>query len=469
MIIMLINKTMTTLQRLLFVIFIISTTITTVLPHYTTTHALSPTPIDASGWPDRFPAKEHCSKCGLCEVANLVPYVTEACPFLGDGMSRIDAMEQSVHGRRRQTDSDEVRWGVLHQPMVLARSHIQQAQWTGCVTTIALAMLEQGHVDAVVCIGGSFANPQPLLAKTRDQVLQGRGVKPALAPSLAVLDQVCQDPSITRLLFCGVGCAVQAFRAIQHTLQLEQVYVLGTNCADNSPTPQAAQAFVQDGVGVMQLSSTVMGYEFAQDFRVHIKTTDQDYLTKPYFSLPGTLAKTSIAPSCLTCMDYTNALADVVVGYMGAPLEGRMTDSWQTLSIRNDRGAFMVQKAGLTIQGPATGKGPHETLTLATVRSDGVVKSLLGEEVSKQGMPDWSGHLVASVLTRLGPKGVAFARYSVDYHLLRNYLYVLHEWGDRRAHQHMPTYARQIVKHYQDTDAGFRELCQRVLVTSQKQ
>ena len=57
--------------------------------------------------------------------------------------------------------------------------------------------------------------PVPFLARTRDGVLLGRGVKPSLAPSLSVLDAVRADPSIRRLLFCGVGCAVHALRSLR--------------------------------------------------------------------------------------------------------------------------------------------------------------------------------------------------------------------------------------------------------------
>ena len=96
----------------------------------------------------------------------------------------------------------------------------------------------------------------------------------ALAPSLRVLDEIQKDTSITRLLFCGVGCAVQAFRAVQSQLGLDEVYVIGTNCADNSPTPKAAQNFLVDGVGIdPKILDTIQGYEFMQDFQVHVKST----------------------------------------------------------------------------------------------------------------------------------------------------------------------------------------------------
>lgn len=177
-------------------------------------------PIDGAYWPDRFPAKEHCSRCGLCETT-FVSKVTDACAFLGDGMGRIHSLEEKVHGRTRKifdmfVDSevaDEGRFGVLYEPVKMAQGVEKDAQWTGCVTGIALSMLESNMVDAVVCIASqadeTWASPEPILARSSEDVLRGRGVKPALAPSLKVLDDVKSDPTIKRLLFCGVGCAVQ--------------------------------------------------------------------------------------------------------------------------------------------------------------------------------------------------------------------------------------------------------------------
>ena len=249
----------------------------------TNSKSSGPVPIPHSAWPDRFPAKEHCSRCGLCETT-FVSEVTSSCAFIGDGMSRIDHMEEKVHGRRRKLNdeadsADELRFGVHEEPMMLAKGSVIGAQWTGVVTSIAISMLEANAVDAVVCIANesdanetkddddkvknvSWSEPRPIIARNVEQVLKGKGVKPALAPSLAVLDEIKSDPSIKRLLFCGVGCAVQAFRAVQDKLGLDEVFVLGTNCADNSPTPEAARSFIEKGTKLDP--SSVQGYEFMQ-------------------------------------------------------------------------------------------------------------------------------------------------------------------------------------------------------------
>ncbi|KAH7833459.1 hypothetical protein Vadar_006591 [Vaccinium darrowii] len=44
-----------------------------------------------------YPAKDHCSKCGLCDTY-YIAHVKNACAFLGDGMSRIEGLEPVVHG-----------------------------------------------------------------------------------------------------------------------------------------------------------------------------------------------------------------------------------------------------------------------------------------------------------------------------------------------------------------------------------
>ena len=468
-------------------------------PYTSLVSGYSPQPIDGANWPDRFPAKEHCSRCGLCETT-FVAKVEESCAFLGDGMSRMDTAEERIHGRARDVSSmvwktsnndnkndddnksngqdpapslaEEARFGVLERPVQLAKGvGISGAQWTGCVTAIALSALESGLVDGVVCIAGgndgSWSSSEPILAKTREDVLRGRGVKPALAPSLRVLDEIKNDPDVKRLLFCGVGCAVQAFRAVQDDLGLESVFVVGTNCADNSPTPQAAEDFIRSGVGLSENKldgASVQGYEFMQDFRVHVKTDNGPYVKKPYFTLPGTIAEASIAPSCLACFDYTNGLADVVVGYMGAPLGGnqRMDAAPQTLTVRNDRGAMLVDtaigKARLELLGDATGTGSHEAFATATVNSDSIVLKMIGGKIPEKGMPGWIAEIMATVMTTVGPKGVNFARYSIDYHILRNYLHVLDCWGEQRTKEHLPQYAWEIVKHYLDTDDGFRSI-----------
>jgi coenzyme F420-reducing hydrogenase beta subunit len=466
---------------------LLSTTTTLLLllrhPHGSTAALSSPpTPITD---PRKFPAGTHCSRCGLCETSYVVN-VMDACAFLPHlGMQRLDELEYLVHGRSRKRlldddNDDEARFGVLYRPIQLAmgRPIVPKAQWTGVVTSIATAMLEAGKVDAVMCVAASDDDkdgsrslvPRPILARTVADIYRARGVKPSLAPSLNVLDELQHaDPPIRRLLFCGVGCAVQAFRTIEKDLQLEQVYVLGTNCADNSPTPKAAAQFLQYGVGIEESDlSTVAGYEFMQDYRVHVKLREEAnvtrYVKRPYFSLPPAIAETAIAKSCLTCMDYTNGLADVVVGYMGAPLlSSSMDRSYQTLTVRNRRGAFMVDLAQtrLEIRPEQAGRSGRFVAGLvgATLTSDALVNQMVGSAPPppNNGMPVWIGEILATILTQTGPKGLNFAKYSIDYHILRNYFYILHQ-STSKQDVTVPSFSQSIIDHYLSTDPNLARL-----------
>jgi 7-hydroxymethyl chlorophyll a reductase len=51
---------------------------------------------------------------------------------------------------------------------------------------------------------------------------------------------------------------------------------------------------------------------------VHLKHADGETEKVPYFCLPANNLKDVIAPSCYSCFDYVNGLADLVVGYMGS-------------------------------------------------------------------------------------------------------------------------------------------------------
>ena len=52
-----------------------------------------------------------------------------------------------------------------------------------------------------------------------------------------------------------------------------------------------------------------------------------------------------IEKSFLSCFDYANRLADVVVGHMAAPMDQSMTDSMQSITMRNKLGEDMIENA----------------------------------------------------------------------------------------------------------------------------
>ena len=67
--------------------------------------------------------------------------------------------------------------------------------------------------------------------------------------------------------------------------------------------------------------------------------------------------------------------------------------------------------------------------------------------------PRWVGEILARVLQWVGPRGLEFGRYSIEYHYIRNWLYAVRHMGLSRAERHTPAFARKIIADY-DADGA---------------
>ncbi|MEH2303723.1 Coenzyme F420 hydrogenase/dehydrogenase, beta subunit C-terminal domain [Nostoc sp.] len=376
----------------------------------------------------RRPAKELCSECGLCDTY-YIHYVKEACAFINQ---QIGELEAETHTRSRHLDNpDELYFGV-HQDMMAARKQqpIEGAQWTGIVSSIAIEMLNGGLVEGVVCVQNTKEDrfqPMPIIARTPEEILAARVNKPTLSPNLSVLEQI-EKSGMKRLLVIGVGCQIQALRAVEKQLGLEKLYVLGTPCVDNV-NRAGLQKFLET---TSRSPETVVHYEFMQDFRVHFKHEDGSSETVPFFGLKTNKLKDVFAPSCMSCFDYVNSLADLVVGYMGAPF------GWQWIVVRNDTGKEMLDlvQDQLDTQ-PVTSKGD---------RKEAVQQSIPAYDKGVT-LPMWAAKLMGVVIEKIGPKGLEYARFSIDSHFTRNYLYVKRNHPEK-LEEHVPEFAKRIVEQY---------------------
>lgn len=149
-----------------------------------------------------------------------------------------------------------------------------------------------------------------------------------------------------------------------------------------------------------------------------------------------------------SCFDYKNGLADLVVGYMGVPKYAgvSMTQHPQYITVRNERGREMLSLIENLLEiTPTISSGNRRPFVMETVKADDNAKFGKGPS---QPAPKFIGNLIAFFLNLIGPKGMEFARYSLDYHYIRNYLHVNRAWGKKRADMHTPSYAKKIVDMY---------------------
>jgi coenzyme F420 hydrogenase subunit beta len=252
--------------------------------------------------------------------------------------------------------------------------------------------------------------------------------KPTLSPNLSVLEEV-EKSGMKRLLVIGVGCQIQALRAVEKQLGLEKLYVLGTPCVDNV-SRAGLQKFLET---TSKSPDTVVYYEFMQDFRVHFKHEDGSTELVPFFGLKTNQLKEVFAPSCMSCFDYVNGLADLVVGYMGAPF------GWQWLVVRNQTGQEMLDLV-------------QDQLNVGQVDSSGDRHQAVQQGITAYDkavtLPMWVAKIMGLVIDKIGPTGLEYARFSIDSHFTRNYLYVKRNYPEKLA-DHVPPFAKKIVEQYE--------------------
>jgi coenzyme F420-reducing hydrogenase beta subunit len=348
-----------------------------------------------------------CSDCGVCS-SSLRPHMARSCVFVRNQSEQI---ELSLHGRTRRA-GDELLLGITRSIHVARMQEpLAGAQWSGIVTSLGALLLERGIVDGVVttrAVPGTRYAPQPFLARTPAEVLGSRGNKPCISPNLEVLDQV-RAAGVRRVAFIGVGCQVHALRAMQAELGLEKLYVIGIPCTDSTTYPDL-QRFLQVA---SRSPETVVHHEFMQDFRLWLTHEDGSVEKVNFVDLDVSKlgGQTGVFPAaCLSCFDYQNTLADLTIGYLGAPL------GWQWLLVRTEVGEelFELIRPFLTFGGLME-RGNRRAGVRAYVR---MMRRPPGRP------PAMVRRLIAALQRSRGPKGVEFARSVIEMKLLRNLQYV---------------------------------------------
>lgn len=367
-----------------------------------------------------------CSACGLCHIrAWPAKESFQSCVF---ELGWLGEAERALYGRERNPDnSDELTFGITQERFVASlKLAIDGAQWSGIITRIAQKALESNLVEAVATLHRSKVDyffPEPVLAQSTEAVLAAKGNKPVTSPTLKSLE-VAYQKGIRRLLVIGASCHIHVLRDFQKRfpyLADVELFTLGIPCVDNIKPKKLRWILSR----ISKSHETVRHYEFMQDFTVHLKHENGEIEKVPYFSLPRELSRSDIfAPSCMSCFDYLNSLSDLTVGYVGAPLVGEEKRQW--VLVRTEKGKTLLNlvRDELEIY-PETSQGD---CTSAVKQSSKVMVERLKQEhlPPKTGrrIPIWFGKIIAKVISKIGFKGTEFARYSVDFHLIRNYYFV---------------------------------------------
>lgn len=375
-----------------------------------------------------------CTDCGLSRTA-LAKACGRACQFLRPDYASLEAQ---VHGRARDpARPDEAHFGPFRRMLRAAlKAPRQGAQWTGIATRLGERLLETGAVDAVLAMAADPADrwkPVPVLVTRAADMAACRGMKMGFAPLLALLEPAAAAGH-KRLAVIGIPCQVHALRAIEAELGLVRLYVIGTPCSDNTTT-EMFHRFL-DLLDPDPASITYL--EFRADYHVELRHADGRVREIPFLQLPISRLPPDFFPlTCRTCVDYTNVLADITVGYMGGT-------GAQWLTVRNGRGEELLAliAAELDLAVPESAG-----------RRAGAVRGFLANTARAAGglplrrMPGFLRPLVGWLMPRIGPRGLEFARARLEMKAVETVLFLRHK-APRRLRSMVPPHVWALVAPY---------------------
>ena len=378
--------------------------------------------------------RDLCTDCGISRSSD-PKRCGRACQFI---QPDYPALEQQVHGRPRDPRrTDETFFGpfrrMLRASLVAPRAG---AQWTGIVTRIGERLLETGAVDAVLAVAPDPEDrwrPMPVLVTEIAGMAQCRGMRMGYAPLLALLEPA-RALGYRRLAIIGIPCQVYALRALEAELGFERLYVIGTPCSDNTTTERFHQF-----LGLLSDRPETIEYlEFRADYHVELRFSDGRVEEIPFLKLPISRLPRDFFPlTCRTCVDYTNVLADLTVGYMGGQGE-------QWLLVRNERGEELLGLLGDEIRVTEPGsagrrRGPVAGFLKNTERAAG--------GLPLRGTPAWLRPLVAWLMPRIGPRGLEFARARIEMKAVESVIHLRRE-HPRRMRYMLPAHIWALVRPY---------------------
>ncbi|MEM9428381.1 MAG: Coenzyme F420 hydrogenase/dehydrogenase, beta subunit C-terminal domain [Pseudomonadota bacterium] len=336
-----------------------------------------------------------CTDCGLSRTEN-AKSCGRACQFIRPD---YPTLETHVHGRARGA-GDELFFGpFLEMRRARLTPSAPGAQWSGITTELAATLLREGAVDAVLAMAparGERWRPEPVIITDAAAMAACRGMRMGYAPLLSLMAPA-RAAGHRKIAVVAIPCQTYALRALEAEWGFDEISIIGTPCSDNTTT----ENFLGFLGRLTDRPETVTYLEFRADYRVEIRFEGGRVEEIPFLSLPLSDLPQDFWPlTCRTCVDYTNALADITVGYMGG--EG---DQW--LIVRNTRGRAILERLEERLESrPLRSRGDRTAAVQGFVAN---TRAAAGGLPLRR-MPRWLRPIVSWAQPRFGPRGLEFAR-----------------------------------------------------------
>jgi coenzyme F420 hydrogenase subunit beta len=383
--------------------------------------------------------RDLCTDCGISRSPE-AKRCGRACQFIKPDYA---ALETRVHGRARDpARPDEMHFGPFRRMLrATLAPPMAGAQWSGIATRIAERLLETNAVDAVLTMAPDPADawrPVPVIVTKAAGMARCRGMRMGYAPLLALLEPA-RVQGYRRIAVIGIPCQVYALRALEAELGFDQIYVIGTPCSDNTTTARFHEFLELVAAQVRTHAGNISYLEFRADYHVELRFADgRKTQTIPFLQLPISQLPPDFFPlTCRTCVDYTNVLADITVGYMGG-------EGGQWLLVRNQRGEDLLALLGDEVrtaapQSAGNRRGPVRGFLANTLRAAG--------GLPLRRMPQWLRPIVGWLMPRVGPRGLEFARARVEMKAVESIVHLRREQPARMKSM-LPTHVWTLVEPY---------------------
>ncbi|WP_370625332.1 Coenzyme F420 hydrogenase/dehydrogenase, beta subunit C-terminal domain [Polynucleobacter sp. AP-Kaivos-20-H2] len=363
---------------------------------------------------DTAPYRSLCTDCGISRSSN-PKRCGDACQFI---KPKYPELETQVHGRPRDLNRpDELHFGPFTKMLRAGlKNPSTGAQWTGITTRIGERLLEAGAVDAILTMTedpNDRWKPLPIIIDKATDMAKCRGMRMGYAPLLSLLEPAIAK-GYKKIAVIGIPCQVYALRALEKELGLEKLYVIGTPCSDNTTTEN-----FHHFLSLISSEPEEINYlEFRADYHVEVRFKNGKKREIPFLQLPlSTLPNDFFPLTCRTCVDYTNVLSDITVGYMGGQGE-------QWLIVRNQRGEELLGLLGDEVRTSEPGSaGKRHSAVVGFMKN--VERAAGGLPLRK--MPNWLRPIVGWLMPKVGPRGLEFARTRVEMKAIETVLHLRRE------------------------------------------
>jgi coenzyme F420 hydrogenase subunit beta len=316
--------------------------------------------------------KDFCCSCGAC--IGLCPYLMEmkenvvlfercglkeglcyeVCPRTAVDM---DVINQSVFGK----DRDNFILGA-HSNVLMSQSKDEKVrdkgQYGGTVSAVLMHGLESGDFDGVLLSGMSEQYgllPEPVLAKSPEDILKASGSKYTACPTLSILDKSLKE--CDKLAVVGRPCQVTALRKriiCEPEIGEKISLVIGLFCMW-ALNYKKLSSYLSNKIEMDKAKKVDIPYN---RFVVYTDNEQKELEFEKVKELRN--------PACDLCYDFTSEFADISVG------STEWKQDWNTLIIRTEKGEKTIKDA--------TSKEKLETAPLPEKRVDLLKKAALGKK-----------------------------------------------------------------------------------------